>query len=115
LTEQRKHDRVTAPDTLDGRIVPASEIVIIDISLGGIHFFCSKQLSTGSRCSIALTYRGENVSLKGSVVRSIFKMVKSRSPQSRPLYEVAMEFFDLSENQRECLNRIVESITKKER
>lgn len=112
MIEKRRHKRVKAEKAVGGKVLLSSDIELIDISLGGIHFVCSKRLTTNSVCTIALSSGSEKISLRGTIVRSIFRGVRDSQKDKHPVYEIAMEFANLSDHQINCLNRIIESLSK---
>ena len=110
MIEKRKYKRIKAIKAMGGKVLLSSDIELIDISLGGIHFVCSKRLTTNSVCTIALECDGAKVSFRGMIVRSMFRGVREAQRDKHPVYEIAMEFSNLSDHQLTCLNRIIESI-----
>ncbi|MGE5893785.1 MAG: PilZ domain-containing protein [bacterium] len=110
MIEKRKYTRIKAIKAMGGKVLLSSDIELIDISLGGIHFVCSKRLTTNSVCTIALACGSEKVSFRGMIVRSIFRGVRESQKDKHPVYEIAMEFSNLSDHQLTCLKRVIESL-----
>ena len=84
--------------------------MIIDLSLGGVHFTCTKRVMINSICTINLQHKDKAIGVKGKVVRSIFVGTKKIKTARVPVYEIAMEFPDLPENKLDILKIIMESI-----
>ena len=113
MAEKRRYKRVSVDGRIDGKVVLASEIDIIDISLGGIHFTCTKRILTNSKCVINLKHGNRIMAFSGNVVRSIFKGTKTSGTENMPLYEVAMEFTRLSDDRIDFLKALIDSLDEK--
>ncbi len=110
MPEKRKYQRVKIEGQVNGKLVLASEMEILDLSLGGVHFLCTKRILTNSRCIIKLKFADNNLSLSGRAVRSVFKGTKKIDGESMPVYEVALEFENLSEFKTNALKRLIEDL-----
>lgn len=83
-------------------------IQVHNLSLGGVHFTCTKRVATNSTCTIHLKFNDQNITLSGNVVRSVFRGTKKIKNESVPLYEVAMEFRNLNAGKTEILRSIID-------
>ncbi|GBD98940.1 MAG TPA: PilZ domain-containing protein [Nitrospirae bacterium] len=112
MAEKRRHDRINNDGKLLGKVILASEMEIIDISRGGIRFKCTKRISTNSKCHINLKCGDKTIPMTGNVVRSAFRGTTEVGAENFPVYEVAMEFDNMSDEKKEFLKNIIDSLGK---
>lgn len=110
MAEKRKHERIGVDGKVDGKVILASEIKIRDLSLSGVHFTCTKRVLTNDRCTISLRHQDTTIALNGKVIRSVFKGAKKSMAGNVPVYEVAMEFRELTDNTKETLKHIIDAL-----
>ncbi|UCG77711.1 MAG: PilZ domain-containing protein [Nitrospirota bacterium] len=110
MGDKRRHQRIHAEGKVDGRMVLASDIEIMDLSSSGMQFNCKKHISTNSTCSINIIHNDITLNLKGKVTRSFFKRPSSGPSGGSAIYEVGMQFSNLTEARSNILRTIIESL-----
>ncbi len=108
--EKRKHRRREVHGEVGGSMILVDSLQIIDLSLSGMRFSCFKRVNTNSTQSIKIKNDKESVRLKGMVVRSLFRRVEEREDKSVSVYEVAVSFGELSDQQKQKLEEIISII-----
>lgn len=114
MKENRNHKRVKAAGKIEGRVILASEIEIVDLSISGIRFISKKRITTNSFHSVVLTYNNEDIRIRGKIVRSTFKGINKDFDENIPVYEIAMNFTGLLDDDISLLNGLIESLNKTE-
>jgi Tfp pilus assembly protein PilZ len=107
--ENRKFKRF-AVDVMkiSGKMMFASTVDIIDISLGGISLHVDRALKMGSEYMLRIETKDRSISVKGAVVWSTLSgSRKTAEGDIVPLYSVGMRFDDLAS---EKINDLVEFI-----
>jgi len=113
LTERRRFKRVTVTGELAGNVIYKADIVVQNISLGGICFLTEKRLNPGSKCYIELRKDDRcGFKLTGTVVRATLKKTQKVDDDFKPLYEIAVEFSPLNKSQQEELQRLISQFSQ---
>lgn len=81
---------------MNGTMMFANEVEILDISIGGISFKADRRLNIGVEYALKIRDKSSVIPLRGSVIWSRLSGTK-RSPEGGiPLYTAGMKFTDLS-------------------
>jgi len=106
--ENRKNNRVKITGSVSGKIILVEHLEILDLSLSGICFNCLKKrrLEINSLQTIKIQKDDISVTAHGSIVRAILKTIKEKGTDI-PVYEVAMKFSDLTDNQKACIEKLI--------
>ena len=70
--EEKRRDKRFSVDIMDinGKMVLATYVKILDISIGGVSFKANRRLNMGSEYSLKMESRGGELTVKGIIVRS---------------------------------------------
>ncbi len=100
MKDNRKHKRFTL-DVMEvnGNMTRATDVRIIDISLGGISIKADRRLNLDTEYLLKLTDKNNKVlSLKGTVIWSLLSETKATESEDRiPIYQAGMRFTNLDE------------------
>ncbi len=100
MKDNRRHKRFTL-DVMEvnGNMTRATDVKIIDISLGGISIKADRRLNLDTEYPLKLTDRKNKVlSLKGTVIWSVLSETKETESEDRiPIYQAGMRFTNLNE------------------
>lgn len=107
ILDKREHKRKEVHGEVEGSIILVEYLQIIDLSLSGMRFSCFKRINTNSAQSIKIKKDNTEVRLKGTVVRSTFRKVEQIEGKHCSVYEVAVNFAELSVNQKKTLHEII--------
>jgi len=102
--EQRKNKREAVHGNVRGKIVLIEHLEILDLSLSGIRFNCLKKVDTNNIHRIKIEKNNISINVKGKVVRSILKKLQEKNI---PVYEIAMNFENLSEDEKISLEKLI--------
>ena len=105
--EQRKNKREAIHGNVRGKIVLIEHLEILDLSLSGIRFNCLKKVDTNNIHRIKIEKNNISINLKGKVVRSILKKLQEKNEKNIPVYEIAMNFENLSEDEKISLEKLI--------
>ena len=101
MSERRRYPRFILKDIdIHGRILFASSVKIVNISVGGVLLKTDKQLSIGRSYMLRLEGKEKILTLPGIVVRS--ELVESRKDKKGeivPIYSSGMKFINISSGQ----------------
>jgi hypothetical protein len=104
----RRHKRHRGIMEINGRIMFAKYVKIINISIGGICIETDKRLKVGGQYTIKFDGKGKSLTAKGIVVWSLLKdSIKDSLGNIIPIYTAGMKFTDVSD---EKVNKIVDFI-----
>ena len=93
---------------INGKLMFASTVDILDISLGGIALQTNRTLKIGTEYMLRVEIKGHSMSLKGLVVWSTLRGSRlTAEGEIEPLYSVGMRFNDLDT---EKINDLIEFI-----
>jgi hypothetical protein len=98
MTDRRRYKRFKV-DLIDinGKMVFATNVKIIDISLGGVSLKVDRRLNMGSEYTLTVSSKGKVFSIKCIVVWSFIKeSVKDSRGNIVPIYTAGMQFKDAS-------------------
>jgi c-di-GMP-binding flagellar brake protein YcgR len=105
--DKRSAVRVDANGQVNGKMILVETLEIMDISLTGIRFRSMRRLDMNIPHRIRIEKQGVSIRLKGSIVRATFKGLHQAEDKSLPVYEVAMHFDAMSDNDRKSLEKLV--------
>jgi c-di-GMP-binding flagellar brake protein YcgR len=106
--ERRQFKRFAADPKYRAKLILADEVLLKDISLGGLSLRTSQRLSPNSTYRVELVSSdNERITPTVTVVRSFFKGTIDREGETLPLYEVGLKFVELNEREREFLERFI--------
>lgn len=91
--EKRRHERFQIEYIdLAGKIILASEVTVLDLSVGGIAVKADRRLEIGREYSVALKYQGKNLSLRCIVMWSVLAELRKGLPGERvPMYKAGLK------------------------
>jgi c-di-GMP-binding flagellar brake protein YcgR len=98
VQDKRRHKRFRL-DILEinGKMILADRVEIIDISLGGVALKTDRRLNVGKEYVIKLGDKGRSIDVKGVIVRCELSKIEERSNGERvSLYTAGMMFKDVS-------------------
>jgi c-di-GMP-binding flagellar brake protein YcgR len=82
---------------INGKMILAERVEIIDISLGGVALKTDRRLNVGKEYLIKLGDKGKSIDVKGIVVRCELSTIEERSNGARvSIYTAGMMFKDVS-------------------
>jgi c-di-GMP-binding flagellar brake protein YcgR len=109
--QDRRHYKRFTVDILgiNGKMIFAKDVKILDISLGGISIKADKRMNLGSTYTLKLAGKGITLNLKGLVMWSELSesIIDSRG-NIVPIYTAGMQFTDLSEAKKNYLGNFIE-------
>jgi Tfp pilus assembly protein PilZ len=116
MQDKRRHTRYTLKVMeVEGKIMFASEVKIIDISIGGISLKANRRLNIGSEYLLKLNDKKKAISLKSTVVwSSLNESRKSPSGELIPIYTVGLKFNNISVEKITELLEFIEGHKKEE-
>jgi hypothetical protein len=99
MEERRRHKRFSMDIMeINGKMVLASYIKILDISIGGVSFKANRRLNMGTEYSLKMENKGVELTVKGTIVRStLSESIKDQRGNFVPVYAAGMQFTDVSE------------------
>lgn len=94
MQDNRKHKRyVTVDLDIKCRMLFATEVQLLDMSISGASIIVDKRLNMGDKYAMKIEDRGENLSLRGEVIWvSISGSKKLSSGEIVPLYKAGIKF-----------------------
>ena len=98
--EEKRRDKRFSVDIMEinGKMVLATYVKILDISIGGVSFKANRRLNMGNEYSLKMESRGGELTLKGIIVRSsLSESIKDSGGNIVPVYSAGMQFTDTSE------------------
>ncbi len=108
MSEKRRYQRISITGELAGNVIYKADIHVLNISLGGICFLTEKRLNPGSNCLLEL--RDADCAcfkINGRVVRANLKHTNKIGDDIRPVYEIAVEFVNLTGPQKVELEKLI--------
>ena len=92
---KRRHPRFTV-EGVQGRMVFASQVEILNLSMGGVAIRADRRLNIGGEYTLKLELAGEAVEIKGLVVWSVMSgMHKASDSETVPEYSAGLRFKDI--------------------
>ncbi len=110
MTERRRAPRILVNGKIGGRVIYTHFMQVQDISMTGVRFHTDKGVPPGHKCNLTLEYKGNKVSLKGTVVRATLVSMKHSGGEFVPIYEVAVTFDSLSEGTQDSLKSLLQAL-----
>lgn len=107
MTEKRAKSRVKVSGNCTGKLVLFEHLEILDLSESGLRMKCMGRLTTNSVQRIRLESEQFMVYLKAVVVRSQLTGQQEINGKLMSVYDVALQFENVSEEQRRTLRRII--------
>jgi hypothetical protein len=99
--------RVQVNGQMNGKMVHVESLEILDISMTGIRFKCMRRVDMNSLHRIKIEKNDVSVKLKGTIVRASFKGLHQAEEKKLPVYEVAMHFENMSDNEKKGLEQLI--------
>lgn len=81
---------------INGKMILAQKIEILDISLGGVALKTDRRLNVGKEYLIKLNYKGRSIDVKGVIVRCELSNIEERNGEGVVIYAAGMMFKDPS-------------------
>jgi hypothetical protein len=92
---KRRHPRFIV-EGVQGKMVFASQVEILNLSLGGVAIRADRRLNIGGEYTLKLELGGEDVEIKGLVVWSVMSgMHKASERETVPEYSAGLRFKDV--------------------
>lgn len=106
--EKRTYQRFDV-DGLDGTMVLASDVKIINLSLGGAAIEADRRLDRGRRYSLRISNQSQDLILTGKIAWSKFKRIKKdKGGENRPVYKAGIKFVDTFDPKVEGLLKFID-------
>ncbi len=114
--KKRRHKRFRlGVMEINGKMILADKVEIIDISLGGIALTTDRRLNVGKAYMIKLGDKERSVDVKGIIVRCGLTKIEERSNgETVPIYTAGMMFKDISPDKIGDFLNLIEQHKKKE-
>ena len=98
MQDKRRHKRFRLGLMgINGKMILADRVEIIDISLGGVALKTDRRLNVGKEYLIRLGDKGKSIEVKGIIVRCELSTIEERSNGARvSIYTAGMMFKDVS-------------------
>jgi hypothetical protein len=91
---KRRHPRFTV-EGVHGRMVFASQVDILNLSLGGVAIKADRRLNIGGEYTLKLELAGEAIDIKGLVVWSVMSGLRKSGKDTVPEYSAGLRFKDI--------------------
>ncbi len=110
MRDNRRHKRFTLDlMEVNGTMTSATDVKVIDISLGGVSLKADRRLDIGAEYPLKLGYKDKVMSLRGTVIwSSLVGARKARNGESIPVYRAGMKFTGLTEKEAPQLFDLIE-------
>ena len=114
MQDKRRHKRFRLDVVeINGKMILAQKVEIIDISQGGIALKTDRRLNVGKEYSITLGDKGSHIDVKGIIVRCELSKIEERSKGEQvPIYTAGMMFKDVPPNKITDLLNMIEKHKK---
>jgi len=100
LMEKRRHKRFRLDlIEINGRLSPADQVEIIDLSFGGVALKVDRRLNIGRDYVFKLGENGNSIDVNGTVVRCKLSAIEERFGERVSIYTAGMRFPDSSSDQ----------------
>ena len=98
MQDKRRHKRFRLDIMeINGKMILADRVEIVDISLGGVALRTDRRLNVGKEYFIKLGDKGKSIDVKGIIVRCELSKIEERSNGKRvSIYTAGMMFKDVS-------------------
>jgi hypothetical protein len=104
--DKREHERKRVKGEVSGKMILVDHVMILDLSLNGIHFESLRRVDMNSVHSIKIEKDDIALSVKGHVVRSYLRL-KQQDGTPVAVYDVAMTFEHLSSEAKKSLEKLI--------
>ena len=110
MHDKRRYKRFKLNDReINGKMIMATEVKVIDISISGISLKANRRLNIGSDYTLKLEGR-KTISMKGTVVWcSLIETREVAQGEMMPIYSAGMQFKDMSTERVTELQHLIES------
>jgi PilZ domain len=100
MQNKRRHERSRSDlMEINGRMILAHKVEIIDISLGGIALKTDKRLYIGKECLIKLESKSKSIGVKGTIVRcELTNIEEGHNGEGVLIYKACMMFEGTASN-----------------
>ncbi len=100
---------------INGKMILANKVEILDIGLGGLALITDRRLNVGKEYLIKLGDKGKRIDLKGSIVRCELSKIEARgNGETVPLYTAGMMFKEVSPDKIGDFLNVIEQHKKEE-
>ena len=101
MQERRRYKRFSIDIMeISGKMVLATYIKILDISIGGVSFETDRRLNTGREYTLKIEGKGKPLTVKGIIMRAMLtESIKDSRGNMVPVYNAGMKFMEVSEQQ----------------
>ncbi len=80
-------------------------IFLMNISAGGVAFFCNKDLGIGTLLDLKI-----DVSKSTPTINCVGKIIRIEQPQPNSMFRIAAEFTEIDEQKKAMINTTVEAV-----
>jgi hypothetical protein len=108
MTSNKRGSRRFSVEGLEGRMAMATQVEIVNISLGGISIKVDRRLTVGSLCTLKLQQGKELLAIRGIVVWSALTGFRKAGVDSFPEYSVGLRFTDVLSEQGKSLAKLLD-------
>lgn len=109
MSDKRRHPRFSV-NGVNGHMVLASRVEVVNISLGGVALVADRRLNLGTTYSLRLEHQDRSVDLNGTVVWSTLSGVRHLDTgESVPEYSAGLRFKDLITPELEALLEFIDA------
>lgn len=114
MKNTRRHRRYKLDNmNVQGTIILASYVQIIDISLGGLALNTEKRLTIGNEYALKIQGRDTQLFVKGTVIWSLLReSITDSLGNVIPLFQIGLKFKDLSTEQENEIREFIEAHKK---
>ena len=115
MQERRKYKRFKVEGKgIEGKVIFAKNVKIIDMSVGGMSVETEKRLNPGSKHILKLKYKNKVISIKSIVARCLLgKSQRNLSGEVIPIYNAGLEFIDVPDAMRSEIAKFIEDHREK--
>ena len=115
MQNKRRHKRFRLDVmAINGKMILADKVEIIDISLGGLALTTDRRLNVGKEYLIKLGDKGRSIDVKGTIVRCELSKIEERRGERVLIYTAGMMFKDVSPDKIGDFLNLIEQHKKKE-
>ena len=105
--DNRSALRVEVNGQICGKMILVENLEILDISMTGIRFKCMRRVDMNSPHKIKIEKNDVSVHLRGTIVRASFRGLHQTGEKSQPVYDVAMHFDHLTDDDKKGLSELI--------
>lgn len=91
---KRRHPRFVV-ESVQGKMIYASQVEILNLSLGGVAIKADRRLNIGGEYTLKLELSGEELDIKGTVVWSVMSGLRKSGAEDAPEYSAGLRFKDI--------------------